>query len=337
MHPELQHAVRDRNYSGVFLEDVTWEQFCTGFTENVQNIRQFGFRAMLSGVGRWSRLINSSRVALRLHGAIEEALDKAKFANLPGLDTAIDDERLLFQFRDPDHAFELSFYGDGRVELTRPGSTLRTFHRWYTRFMPAVPDILRKAIAAFDVELHRTLEGEQIESTAADEIPSRVKLLTAAFEFDIVCHNFRRLRFQERARNLDVMMENIAIRLPDAEGRIARSANGAPHEGNYEEFGRMDYRVSRRHPTQESVSQHLQVTAPAASDWSGLFFQLMYSGEHSGAEEQGTRVTLDTHHFLQPAAGADAYISFFRDIGLAGFVASVTDGYQFDTTSGSLA
>ncbi|KQW01994.1 hypothetical protein [Streptomyces sp. Root369] len=336
MQPELERALIDRNYSGVFLNRITWEDFCKGFAESVQNIRQFTFQAVFSGVGRWSRLVDSSRVALRLHGAVEEALIQAKFANLPALETAIDEERLLFQFRDTDYAFDLSFYGNGRVQLTRPGSTLRTFHRWYTRLMPTLPDILRKAIGALDAELHRTLEGEQSTGTAPDEITKRVKLLTADFAFDIVCHNFRRHQFNDRARNLDVMMENIAIRLPDARGRIDRGTNSAA-QGEYDDFGRMDYRVSRRHPAQLSVSEHLQVMAPSASDWSGLFFQLVYSGEHSGADQQGTRVSLDTHHFLQPAAGADAYMSFFRDIGLAGFVASVTKGYDFDTTSGSLA
>ncbi|GHB41723.1 hypothetical protein GCM10010306_039160 [Streptomyces umbrinus] len=338
MNPEMDRARLDRNYSALFLDDVSWDDFSTGFTQTVQNIREFSFYAVLSGVGRWSKLIDSSRVALRLHGAVEEALIQAKFANLPLLETAIADERLLFQFRDTDYAFDLSFYGDGRVQLTRPGSTLRTFHRWYTHFMPTIPDILRKAIDAFDTELHRTLEGEHVNDASADEIPRRVKLLTASFTFDIVCHNFRRHRHNNHhARNLDVMMENIAIRLPDAEGRINRDVGGNPLQGSFDDFGRMDYRVSRLHPTQESVSQHLQVMAPSASGWTGLFFHLVYSGEHSGADEHGGRVMLDAHHFLQPAAGADAYISFFRDIGLEGFVSSVTKGYDFDTTSGSLA
>ncbi|MFK4069003.1 hypothetical protein [Streptomyces sp. NPDC029674] len=338
MNDELERALRDRNYAGVHLNQVTWDDFCTEFTEFVGNIRGFTFEAVLSGVGRWANLIDASRVALRLHGAIEEALIEARFANIPNLETNISDERLNFQFRDPDYAFDLDLHGDGRIQISRPGSTLRTFHRWYTHFMPTVPGILIKAIAAFDAELHRTLEGNDGGTVSVDEIEPRVKLLTASFAFDVVCHNFRPHRERQRqVRNLDVMLKNIAIRLPGADGRIDRGADGAPHHRDFGSYGRMDYRVSRTHPFHEGIIQQLQVMAPSASDWSGLFFQLAYSGADFGSNAHGERVRIDTQHFLQPAAGADAYISFFRDIGLRGFVHSVTEGYDFDTTSGSLA
>ncbi|HEY9267504.1 hypothetical protein ACFCYF_25290 [Streptomyces chartreusis] len=338
MTDELERAQRDRNYAGILLDEVTWEYFCTGFTRFVGNIRGFTFEAILSGVGRWVNLVDSSRVALRLHGAIEDALTEARFANIANLETTISDERLSFEFRDTDYAFGLDFYGDGRVVITRLGSTLRTFHRWYTHFMPTVPDILSKAIAAFDAELHRTLEGNDSGSVPVDEIPQRVKLLTASFTFDVVCHNFRPYRENERqVRNLDVMMENIAIRLPDINGRIDRTADGAALPGDFGSYGRMDYRVSRTHPVREGIVQQMQVMAPSASDWSGLFFQLVYSGAAFGSDARGERFRLDSQHFLQPAAAADAYISFFRNIGLSGFIHSVTDGYSFDTTSGSLA
>ncbi|MGW5863930.1 hypothetical protein ACWFRJ_17395 [Streptomyces sp. NPDC055239] len=337
MNEELERALRTRNYAGVFLDRVTWGDFCTGFTESVGNIRGFTFEAILSGVGRWASLVDSSRVALRLHGAIEEALVEARFANIPNLETSIGDERLNFHFRDTDYAFDLDLHGDGRIQISRPGSTLRTFHRWYTLFMPTVPGILIKAIAALDAELHRTLEGNDSGTVAADEIERRVKLLTASFTFDVVCHNFHPHHVRDQqVRNLDVMMQNIAIRLPDANGRIDRSLDGAHHR-DFGSYGRMDYRVSRTHPTHEGIIQQMQVMAPSASDWSGLFFQLVYSGADFGSTLHGERVRIDSQHFLQPAAGADAYISFFRDIGLKGFVHSVTEGYDFDTTSGSLA
>ncbi|MFD0594431.1 hypothetical protein ACFQZ4_19970 [Catellatospora coxensis] len=283
-----------------------------------------------------TEVVDADRVALRLHAAIEEALVSAQFLNLTELTTSISTDRLAFQYRDPDYEFDLTFLGDGTVVLERRGSRMRAFHDWYTSFMPYVPQILRRAMAAFDTELHHRLmpphptPADTVNAMGTD-VPERVKLLSSSFNFEVVCHRLAHEDSAKISTNLEVMRDNVAVRLPDAGGVMTRQEE--PHVADY---GRMDYRIGLRHPKRNYVTQFLTVMAPSNAKWSGLFFTFAYVGENSTDWGEGHRVAINPRFFLSPEACADAYISFFLDIGLVGFVASVTKGYTFTTTASTL-
>lgn len=346
MSQDLAIARERRDYQSLRLQEVDEDAFLRkGFIRRIGNVRSFEFRATLSGLGRWTDIIKPQRVALRIHNDIETALTTAGFHNLPLLETTIDPERLSFRYRDTDFEFDLDFHGNGVVILRRIGSTMETFHRWYTAFMPTVPDIMRKAIAAFNVELHRVLHGTgsgRDEPNESEEILQRVRLLDGSFQFEVTCHRFYRLGDPDKdskppERNLDVMYENIAIAFPDEMGRIRKNVSPNDRLHNVDNYGRMDYRVSLGHPKLPGVTQFMEVFAPSNSNWTGLFFVLTYSGANYGETRDRIRVPMNTDFFLRPEACADAYVSFFLDMGLEGFVQSVLDGYDFATTAGSLA
>ncbi|MGI5208395.1 hypothetical protein ACQEU6_43370 [Spirillospora sp. CA-108201] len=335
MNEELERARKTRDYSTLRLWTISWEEFSDSeIVKHIQNIHTFVHSVRLSGLGRWSDLVNPIRVALQIAGAVEEALIEAEFVNIASLDTAIEQERITFRFNDEDYGFELSFSGDGMITLRRDGSSLRAFHRWYTRFMPAMPGIINRAIAALEDELSRSLQEISLSSSRehiVNDVAERVRVLSAAFTFRVVCYHFH---LDDRpVPNLDVMRRNVAIRLPDSKGRLT---NANLEEGDLQRYRRMDYLASVRHEYEPCITQFLKVEAPSNSDWSGLFFQLSYSGENY-MDTDGRRVALDPELFLSSARCADAYISFFRDMGIEGFMSSVTAGYRFDTTAGSLA
>jgi hypothetical protein len=339
MNEELEHARTTRDYSSFRLWELPWDEFRTGeFIPRVANINQFDFNAWLSGLGRWQDLVDSNRVALQLYGAIEDSLVEAGFFGVPRLETAIEPERITFRYDEPDFAFDLYFQGNGRVHLRRMGSSMRAFHYWYTHFMPSIPGILNKAIAILDQELERALRdqsvGEILRGTPrpSDGVEERVRVLNASYNFHVTCYQLRRAGAS--VRNLNVMKQNVAIRMPDSRGRLVQDSI-APDD--FDNYGRMDYTVSTRHQTERSITQFMQVNAPSNSGWSGLFFEFSYVGENYAMTPTGAREAPDPELFLSSARCSDAYISFFRDIALDGFMSSVMSGFDFDTTAGGLA
>jgi hypothetical protein len=301
----------------------------------MRNIHGFGFSARLSGLGRWTNIVNSNRIALHLQAAMEEALSDAGFANIPDLEIAIEPERVTFRYDDPEYGFNLYFDGSGEILLRRGGSSLKTFHFWYTRFMPSMPGIITKAIAALDAELERSLfASDSLLSMRPvkpkDEARERVRVLSGGFTFRLICHAIR--QSGRSVRNLDVMRKNVASRLPDATGRLSDSPPG----DDIQRYRRMDYKVSLRHEFEPCITQFMTVEAPSNSGWSGLFFNLSYVGENY-TDQDDRRVEIDSELFLSSARCADAYVSFFRDMGIEGFLASVTSGYDFDTTASTIS
>jgi hypothetical protein len=318
------------------LWTLDWKEFSkTDFIRTVKNIHGFDFNARLSGLGRWTSIANPNRIALHLQAAMEEALSDAGFANIPQLEVAIESERITFRFEDSEYGFGLYFDGSGNIFLRRAGSSLETFHYWYTRFMPSMPGIITRAIAALDAEMERSLfAADSLLSSRPvrpkDESRERVRVLSGGFSFRLICHSLRQKG--HTVRNLDVMRKNVANRLPDAQGRLS----DAPPGEDIERYGRMDYSVSLRHEIEPCITQFMSVEAPSNSGWSGLFFSLSYVGENF-TDQNNHRVEIDPEIFLSSARCADAYVSFLRDMGIEGFMASVTSGFEFETTASTIS
>ncbi|GAA0429368.1 hypothetical protein [Actinoplanes campanulatus] len=336
MNEDLERARQSRDYSTLRLWTLDWNDFAeVESVRRIRNIHGFDFSAHLSGLGRWTNIANANRIALHLQAAVEEALSNAEFANIPALVVTIESERITFTYEDPEYGFNLYFDGSGAVVLRRGGSSLQTFHYWYTRFMPSMPGILTRAIAALDAELERSLfASDGLLSVRPvkprDEAKERVRVLSAGFYFRIICH---KIRYAGRSvRNLDVMTKNVASRLPDKTGRLSDAPPGA----DVQRYGRMDYKVSLRHEAEPCITQFLTVEAPRNSGWSGLFFDLAYVGENY-TDQDGKRIEIDSELFLSSARCADAYVSFFRDMAIEGFLSSVTAGHEFETTSSTLS
>lgn len=338
MNPDLQRARSSRDYSTMQLWTVSWEDFSSSpFIRRVKHIHGFNFLARLSGLGRWNEVVDPSRFALRVLNSLEEALDEAGFVNLPAVQTTIEPELVMFRYQDSEFGFDLTFRGDGSVHLRREGSTLETFHRWYVGLMPSIPAILMRAMAALDSELERVLRvgGSAAPVPAVGEQGrDRIKLLSASFNFRVILHNFREVSDHQSLpdaptrRNLDVMRANVAVRVPDTKGVM--KDNLAPID--FQRYGRMDYKVNLRHELQPTIGQFLTVEAPSNANWRALFFDLAYVGENYYANDE-QRHRFDQELFLSSSRCADAYISFFRDIGLEGFVQSVTRDFMFETTA----
>ena len=335
MSSDLERAISERDYSSLKLWEVEWKTFARDSQLDViADINAFRFYAQLSGIGRWSGLINSSKVAIRLLASIEEAITEAGFMNIPAIETIIEPEGIAFRYADSDFGFDLIFRGSGSVELRRGGSRLETFHRWYTGFMPSMPAILLTCMTALDDEVHHSLHGvarKQDKASSGDEESAEtVRILEGGFSFNVVCYDFK-LKGSHK-NNLDVMRENVAVRLPDPSGVMGHQLSPI----DLDRYGRMDYKVSLRHEKVPAVTQFLTVEAPSNADWGALFFRMDYVGENFFRGRRDIREALDPQLFLSSAVCSDAYISFFRDIGLRGFLRSVTEGFEFKTSSSGI-
>lgn len=328
INPDLALVKGTRDYSTLRLWTVSWDDFTEGdsLLRNL-NIRGFQFRAKLSGLGRWAKLVDSGRVALKVLAQVEEALVEANFVNVPAIETLIDPEGIMFRYSDTEFGFDLTIRGDGTVLLGRSGSSLKTFHNWYVGLLPSMPGILNRLVASLNDEIHRTLRPhDRADLRDKEDVEERIALLQAGFSFEVVSHGFTDDQGDD-CRNLDVMRRNVAVRVPDAAGVMHTE-----QPLDFGSYGRMDYKVSLRHPLIPGISQFLAVEAPSNSDWRGLFFSFDYVGENYFTED-GRRRAVDTALFLSSARAADAYISFFRDIAVRGFLTSVLEGYSFGTTT----
>lgn len=333
---EAVRATASRDFTTLKLWEVPWSFFQQGLSSvpDATDLFSFHFYARLSGIGKWTGLVDSSRLAVRLLSSIEEAVVEAGFMNIPAIETVIEAEAIVFRYTDTDFSFDLVFRGSGYIELRRGGSSLKTFHRWYVGLMPSMPAILLEAMAAVDSELQRSLrpdngrQDDDMSRPGDDERSETVRVLEGGFSFEVVCSSFT--QGDVRKNNLDVVRENLAVRLPDTTGKI--SYDVSPNI-DLDKYGRIDYKVGVRHPFIPAVTQFLSVEAPSNADWSALFFRMAYVGENFLQGRGENREALNPDLFLSSAVCSDAYLSFFRDIGLAGFLESVTHGFNFKTSA----
>lgn len=310
------------------LDSMKFSEFLRGKDDlcGVSNIHDFEYNASTTLAGRWSKVIDADRVAIRVQASILESLRLAEFHNPGDLDVLLLPGGIRFEYSDPDYGFVWSIDDDGAIKLRRPGSSLKRFHEWYRKFMPSVSSVLREIVAALDDEIART-SGRR----------NNLAIHDVSYTFRIICFGFAPVPNQKTplgevpvVTNLD-LMKRLLNRLPDADGRLADTG-----DVRREEYGRLDYQASRWVKTGETNANEVyRVEAPSNNAWSSLWFTFLFGGSTRYAED-GTRQPFDSDSFVAPSLNDEAYLHFFRDRAVQNFLSSVTSGFTFNTTPSQL-
>lgn len=305
------------------LRDLTFEVFVSPeIFFSVKNVASFRFSAKLAYAGRWEGSDEPKRISQKLYYYLLGILHATDFHDPQQLQVFYQEGGFKIVYEDPEYGFTVILSESGWFRLERDGSSLERFHQWYTKLMPSLQGIIETVKSAVNEEISRTTGVRRSESDEQDYM----QLQQAGYEFDVIAYGFRRSNAHGRSSNLDLMMRALTL-LPDDHGRLTRS-----DEQKRESFGRINYSVGRWSGNGEARRREVyQVSAPSNNEWSSLWFTFSYIGD-SYISPEGLRAPFVEKDFLTSRGALVPYVDFFRNRALCGFVATLTDSYEFSTT-----
>jgi len=119
--------------------------------------------------------------------------------------------------------------------------------------------------------------------------------------------------------NIRVLNHSLLRRVPSHDGNLTDPLSVIP-----EEFGRATYQVNRwRDP--DKVLEMYQVAGPSNNEWTMLFFDFAYVGD-TYIPSRGERQPFNHKAFVTGAQTTAAYLDFFRDRSVCGFMKGVLVG-----------
>jgi len=308
------------------LKDMEYSEYLSGaenpdFLERIENVAGFSYEAETNFLGGWPDDQNKvRRVIFLLQRTVQEALRLSNFHNQSRLETRRFTDGIEFQYGDPDYGFTFSLDGRGILRITRRSSSARQFHEWYRRFMPSLPSIVMESIDAIDEELTGFNREEAIWDQNKDKNRPRV------IQVERASYNFR-VAIQTPPENQDsgtsipnirVLNHSLLRRVPSANGTLTDPLSVEP-----DEFGRATYQVTRWRDPGKKLEMY-QVSGPSDSEWTMLFFDFSYVGD-TYVPAKGKRLAFDQTRFVTGAETAEAYLGFFRERAVGGFMHGVLE------------
>jgi hypothetical protein len=310
------------------LDEYTWEQYLSDASnrkilEHITHVGHFTFTAQTNFLGGWDE-DKDRRVTLLIQRNLQDALEESGFHNLASLEAVRFRDGLEFRYQDPDYQFNFGVDGRGRIMLSRPSSTAEAFHDWYRRFMPSFTQVLLTTVRIIDEELTGLKPDDNAptsnQSKARQEV-IRVERASYAFKVavQIDVDNTRPGPEQPLLPNIQVLNQTLLSRVPSAAGSLSDPSGMGPQE-----FGRIDYSVSRWNEARK-VAEHYSVSAPSNNRWRLLLFTFGYVGE-TYIPSAGNRKKFDDKEFLTGKTAFEAYLDFFRQRCVCGFLRDVLYG-----------
>ncbi|MEQ3553885.1 hypothetical protein WIS52_25705 [Pseudonocardia nematodicida] len=306
------------------VRDLEWKKFSEpGIFNSVRNIAKFRLVVKLGYTGRWQENKDEARkISQKLYYHLLRTLHACGFHQPEDLEVLHGEGKFRISYADPEYGFIITVTETGWVEVERDGSSLERFHEWYVSLMPAMQNVLNTIRSCIREELG---ESAGLRRADSDELES-IAMQQAHYEFQIIGYRFRRANSRESSVNSELMKRAFVL-LPDAHGRLAPSGDQDPKA-----FGRISYMVNRWvGPEEAKRRENYQVSAPSNNEWSSLWFTFTYIGD-SFVSPEGVRSPFSEKDFVSPKGAVVPYVDFFRDRAIRGFVATLTDGYEFVTT-----
>ncbi|WP_420312222.1 hypothetical protein ACOB87_34735 [Streptomyces sp. YS-B37] len=315
------------------LENQTHELYLKNAVDpemlhRITNVGDFSFTAQTNFLGGWSEE-KERRVTLLLQRTIQDALEASGFHNLASLEARRFRDGIEFQYLDPDYQFSYSIDGRGRIALKRPRSSAVAFHEWYRNFMPSMTHIVQRTIDIIDEELTGLSDKETDRNSG--KIRKRTSIIQAeraSYAFNVAVQIDHSDASQQLPvlPNIQVLNQTLLSRVPSNTGRLSDPAVVEP-----DEFGRIDYSVSRWNH-RKKVAEHYSVSAPSNNRWKLLLFTFGYVGE-TYIPSDGDREKFNHADFLTGETTAEAYLDFFRQRSVCGFIRDVLYGAEGDGVS----
>jgi hypothetical protein len=295
----------------------------------VNNLNAFEYAAQTSLAGSWG-MINPDRVAIRIQASILEALRLAGFHNPTFLNITLESRGIRFEYLDTEYGFDWIIEADGRIRLTRTGSSMRRFHLWYQQFMPSASAILRETVAALDDEVRLTTNRA-----------NNLTIQRLNYSFRIIAYDFitankeggptTSIKDGDGGVKNFILMRRLMSHLPGREGHIQAASATLT-----DQLRRLDYQVSMaKQMGSTPVSEVYKVEAPGNSDWTTLWFTFSFDGG-AATSADGRRIPFKPEEFVSPSTNVEAYLGFLRQRAMQGFLADLTKGYTFRTTPSGL-
>jgi hypothetical protein len=308
------------------LEHLTHKAYLAGaadrgILDHITHVGDFSYTAQTNFLGGWSDE-KERRVTLLLQSTLQNGLEESGFHNLASLEAKRFRDGIEFQYLDPDYQFSYALDGRGRILLSRPRSSSAAFHEWYRRFMPSFTHIVLSTVQTIDNEL--TGLGPEETGGKSSPVKPREKVIQverASYSFNVAVEIEDSPSGQDLPLlpNIQVLNQTLLSRVPSGTGSLSDPVTMGP-----EEFGRIDYSVSRWNH-QKKVAEHYSVSAPSNNRWRLLLFKFGYVGE-TYIPSAGERQKFNQDDFLTGETAAEAYLEFFRQKCLCGFIRDVLYG-----------
>jgi hypothetical protein len=318
--------VPDKKTQSLADDDLDLAAYANGgddpeLIRSVTHVGNFSYEAQTNFLGGWSEE-KERRVVFLLQRTLQDALEGSGFHNLGLLETRRLRDGIEFEYRDLDYGFSFSLDGRGRINISRRRSSAENFHEWYRRFMPSLTHIVLRTIEVIDDELTGfDRDGsDRVFPTGKVIRPPVIQVERAAYNFQVVVEI--ELKESSRGRslpNIQVLNRSLLSRVPSDAGALTDPLTVAP-----EEFGRIDYQVNRWSRLNQ-ISENYRVAAPSHNRWKLLLFDFQYMGD-TYVPSNGDRLPFNQKTFLTGAVTSDAYLVFFRQHCLSGFMKDVLFG-----------
>ena len=308
--------------NSVLLQDLSYERFVDEaaqpeFLAQLTHASGFSYVAETNLLGGWAE-DKDRRVIFRLQSTIQEALKLSGFHHQAALTTRRLRTGVEFYYDDPDFEFTYTLDGNGRIVLTRQGSTIRQFHEWYRRFMPSLPALILDSVNTMNEEL-TGFDKDEVEKQRDSNSGWQpvIKVERASYNFHlVVAIKVDSLQEDVGLLNVEILNESLLRRVPTRSGWLEDPKALDPNE-----FGKVTYQVNRW-ADGGRASEMYRVTGPSNNNWANLFFEFSYTGD-TYVPTNGERRPFDQDEFVTLGRTAEAYTDFFRDRAICGFVQGV--------------
>ena len=288
---------------------------------SVTHVGAFSFDAQTNFLAGWSEE-KERRVVFLLQRTLQDALEESGFHNLALLRTRRLREGIEFEYSDLDYGFTFSLDGQGRINISRRRSSAEGFHEWYRRFMPSLTHIVLRTVEVLDDELtgFDREEADRYFPTGKTKRDPVIQVERASYNFQVVVEiSLKDSERRPSLPNIQVLNRSLLRRVPSDAGALTDPLTVAP-----EEFGRIDYQVNRWNQAHQ-IFENYRVAAPSHNRWQLLLFEFQYGGD-TYVPSTGNRLPFNQKAFLTGAVTSDAYLVFFRQHCLSGFMKDVLHG-----------
>jgi hypothetical protein len=308
------------------LKEIDYEQYvkesmAPEFIESIDHVAGFTFGAETNFLGGWAE-DKERRVIFRLQRSLQDALRLSGFHSQSLLETRRFSDGIEFRFEDPDYEFTVSVDGRGRLQVSRRGSTAKRFHEWYRRFMPSLPSIVMETVDTLDEELTGFDPDEADRDLNGDKKRHPViQVERATFGFMVAVQILPDSAIVDASStpNIEILNRSLLRRVPSKSGTLTDPMSAQPQE-----FGRVTYQVNRwKDP--EKILETYKVSGPSNNEWRTLVFDFNYSGD-TYVPSSGERQPFEQKSFITGGRISEAYLDFFRQRALAGFMKGVLFG-----------
>jgi len=296
---------------------ANWDSFASGLPilASLRDMNFFQFHTELPMTVVWANDEVRHRVAQLVFDEVLEVLRVSGLYRYDQLSVLASDEQIMVQYSDDRFGFEVNLQNES-LKISRRGSSMDRFHRWYVEVAPHFGGLVEKVSSAIE---------EAIKS--ATGLQRRMVVQSASFNFRFILFDICDID-GHTLLNSEVL-EELVPRCPGEAGSLAST------ETETKSIARLDATFQKwQQRNGRTWIEIYSVEAPSNRDWSSIWTTFSMVGRSFEGPSGGVRTEFEAAAFISDYV--TPYIEFLRDRGLQGFLSGLTAGRTFSTTAGSL-